>query len=167
MKEYVQAALSCMRSRAALLDIPADFYKTKDIHVHFPEGAVPKDGPSAGIAVATALLSALTNRKIKAGVAMTGEITLRGRVLAIGGLKEKTMAAKRHGITTVLIPRANERDLEEIDQTVRAALRFVPVETVDQVFAEVFVDAPAREEKTSVAAFAPMKRESGDAALRQ
>ena len=167
MKESAQTALSCLRSRAALLDIPADFYKTKDIHVHFPEGAVPKDGPSAGIAVATALLSALTNRKIKAGVAMTGEITLRGRVLAIGGLKEKTMAAKRNGITTVLIPKDNERDLDEIDQTVRAALRFVPVETVDQVFAEVFVDPPAREEKTSVAAFSPVKRESSDAALRQ
>ena len=167
MKESVQAALSCLRSRAAVLDIPADFYKTKDIHVHFPEGAVPKDGPSAGIAIATALLSALTDRKIKAGIAMTGEITLRGRVLAIGGLKEKTMAAKRHGITTVLIPKANERDLEEIDQTVRAALRFVPVETVDQVFAEVFVGSPLREEKTSVAAFAPMKRENADAALRQ
>ena len=168
MKESVQTALSCLRSRAALLDIPADFYKTKDIHVHFPEGAVPKDGPSAGIAVATALLSALTGRKIKAGIAMTGEITLRGRVLPIGGLKEKTMAARRHGITTVLIPKDNERDLEEIDQTVRAALRFVPVESVDQVFAEVFLDPPAREEKTSVAAFAPVKRESaGDAALRQ
>ena len=165
MKESVQAALSCLRSRAAVLDIPADFYKTKDVHVHFPEGAVPKDGPSAGIAVATALLSALTDRKIKAGIAMTGEITLRGRVLAIGGLKEKTMAAKRNGITTVLIPKANERDLEEIDQTVRAALRFVPVETVDQVFAEVFVEPPVREEK--IAAFASVKRETSEAALRQ
>ena len=166
MKESVQAALSCLRSRAALLDIPADFYKTRDIHVHFPEGAVPKDGPSAGIAVATALLSALTNRKIKAGVAMTGEITLRGRVLAIGGLKEKTMAAKRHGIQTVFIPKDNVRDLEEIDQTVRAALHFVPVENVDQVFAEVFVNPPKREEKSG-AAFTPVKREGGDAALRQ
>ena len=165
MKESVQAALSCLRSRAAVLDIPADFYKTKDVHVHFPEGAVPKDGPSAGIAVATALLSALTDRKIKAGIAMTGEITLRGRVLAIGGLKEKTMAAKRNGIITVLIPKANERDLEEIDQTVRAALRFVPVETVDQVFAEVFVEPPVREEK--IAAFASVKRETSEAALRQ
>ena len=168
MKESVQTALSCLRSRAALLGIPADFYKTKDIHVHFPEGAVPKDGPSAGITVATALLSALTNRRIKAGVAMTGEITLRGRVLAIGGLKEKTMAAKRHGITTVLIPRDNERDLEEIDLTVRAALRFVPVEKVDQVFAEVFVDPIVREEKEEkIAAFAPVKREGADAVLRQ
>ena len=172
MKESAQAALSCLRSRAAALGIEADFYKTKDIHVHFPEGAVPKDGPSAGIAVTTAMLSALTGRKIKAGVAMTGEVTLRGRVLPIGGLKEKTMAAKRNGIGTVLIPKNNVRDLEDIDQTVRAALRFVPVETVDQVFVEALCPEaePAREEVANhVAAFAPMGREngSGDTALRQ
>ena len=171
MKESAQAALSCLRSRAAVLGIPADFYKTKDIHVHFPEGAVPKDGPSAGIAVTTAMLSALTDRKIKAGIAMTGEVTLRGRVLPIGGLKEKTMAALRSGITTVLIPKDNVRDLEEIDQTVRAALRFVPVETVDQVFAAALCPErdPIREEVADhVAAFAPAGRESGrDAAVRQ
>ena len=135
MKESAQAAFSCLRSRADALGIEKDFYKNRDIHVHFPEGAVPKDGPSAGIAMATAMLSALTDRKIKAGVAMTGEITLRGRVLPIGGLKEKTMAAKRSGIRTVIIPKENEKDLEEIDQTVRAALRFVTAETVDAVFA--------------------------------
>ena len=171
MKESAQAALSCLRSRAVKLGIEADFYKTKDIHVHFPEGAVPKDGPSAGIAMATALLSALTNRKIKAGYAMTGEITLRGRVLSIGGLKEKTMAAMRNGIGTVLIPKDNVRDLEEIDPTVRAALRFVPVETVDQVFAEVFCPASesVREEAgDSVAAFAPVIIEKvQDNSLRQ
>ena len=170
MKESAQAALSCLRSRAAVLGIPADFYKTRDIHVHFPEGAVPKDGPSAGIAMATAMLSALTDRKIKAGYAMTGEITLRGRVLPIGGLKEKTMAAKRNGLHTVLIPKDNVRDLEDIDQTVRAALRFVPVETVDQVFAEMFAAPakPAREEAaTSVAAFAPVNREPQGDGLRQ
>ena len=168
MKESAQAALSCLRSRAAVLGIEADFYKTKDIHVHFPEGAVPKDGPSAGIAMATAMLSALTDRKIKAGIAMTGEITLRGRVLPIGGLKEKTMAAKRNGLHTVLIPKDNVRDLEDIDQTVRAALRFVPVETVDQVFAEMFA-APAKalREEVSAAAFAPVGREPQGDGLRQ
>ena len=171
MKESAQAALSCLRSRAAALGIEADFYKTKDIHVHFPEGAVPKDGPSAGIAVTTAMLSALTGRKIRAGIAMTGEVTLRGRVLAIGGLKEKTMAALRNGIGTVLIPKDNVRDLEEIDQTVRAALHFVPVETVDQVFTAALcpeVAAPAHEE-LPVAAFAPIpnRENGGDAALRQ
>ena len=177
MKESAQAALSCLRSRADALGIEADFYKTRDIHVHFPEGAVPKDGPSAGIAMATAMLSALTDRKIKAGYAMTGEITLRGRVLPIGGLKEKTMAALRNGLHTVLIPADHVRDLEEIDQTVRAALRFVPVSTVDQVFAEVLVpvmtkDEPVREtakEEPAMAAFAPVTREpaSQDAGLRQ
>ena len=171
MKESAQAALSCLRSRAAVLGIEADFYKTKDIHVHFPEGAVPKDGPSAGIAVTTAMLSALTGRKVKAGVAMTGEVTLRGRVLPIGGLKEKTMAALRNHIGTVLIPKDNVRDLEEIDQTVRAALRFVPVETVDQVFAEALCPEtePLREEPAGhVAAFAPISRENvGGDALRQ
>ncbi len=171
MKESAQAALSCLRSRAAVLGIEADFYKTKDIHVHFPEGAVPKDGPSAGIAVTTAMLSALTGRKVKAGVAMTGEVTLRGRVLPIGGLKEKTMAALRNHIGTVLIPKDNVRDLEEIDQTVRAALRFVPVETVDQVFTEALCPEsdPVREEIAGrVAAFAPMNRETvSDAGLRQ
>ena len=161
MKVSAQAALSCLRSRAEALGIEQDFYKTKDIHVHFPEGAVPKDGPSAGIAMATAMLSALTGRKIRAGIAMTGEVTLRGRVLAIGGLKEKTMAALRNNIGTVLIPADNVRDLEDIDQTVRAALRFVPVSTVDQVFAAALypaADAPTRQEvpqEGPLAAFAP------------
>ena len=170
MKESAQAALSCLRSRAAALGIPADFYKTRDIHVHFPEGAVPKDGPSAGIAVTTAMLSALTGRKICGGVAMTGEVTLRGRVLPIGGLKEKTMAAYRNGIGTVIIPRDNERDLEDIDQTVRGGLRFVTAETVDQVFAAALCleSDPIREEvATHVAAFAPIGRESGGDVLRQ
>ena len=165
MKESAQAAYSCLRSRAKALGIDPDFYKNRDIHVHFPEGAVPKDGPSAGIAMATAMLSVLTDRKIKAGIAMTGEITLRGRVLPIGGLKEKTMAAKRYGIRTVLIPQDNVRDLEEIDQTVRAALRFVPVETVDQVFDEVFC-REAEKKAEAIPAFLPV--ESGtEAALRQ
>ena len=143
MQESVRAALTCLRSRCGELGIEKDFYKTRDIHVHFPEGAVPKDGPSAGIAITTAMLSALTGRKVRGDVAMTGEVTLRGRVLPIGGLKEKTMAALRSGIRTVILPKDNVKDLEEIDQTVRAALHFVPVESVDQVFAAALVPSPA------------------------
>ncbi len=133
MKESAHAALSYIRANAAKLGVPGDFYKTKDIHVHFPEGAVPKDGPSAGVTVCTAMVSALTGQTVRQDVAMTGEISLRGRVLTIGGLKEKTMAAMRHGIHTVVIPEDNVRDLEEIDQTVRRALTFVPAKTVDTV----------------------------------
>ena len=139
MQESCKAALSCLRSRAAELGIEADFYKTKDIHIHFPEGAVPKDGPAAGIAITTALLSALTGRAVRHDVAMTGEVTLRGRVMPIGGLREKTMAALRAGLHTVIVPQENEKDLDDIDQSVRARLRFVPVETVDAVFAEALV----------------------------
>ena len=135
MKESVQAAMSYIRSRTSRLGVDPNFYKEKDIHVHFPEGAVPKDGPSAGIAITTAIVSALTDTPVGCAIAMTGEVTLRGRVLAIGGLKEKTMAAYRNGIKTVIIPAENERDLEEIDQTVRAALHFVVVEQADQVLA--------------------------------
>ena len=144
MQESAKAALTCLRSRWEELGLPRDFYKTKDVHVHFPEGAVPKDGPSAGIAITTAMLSALTGRPVRGSVAMTGEVTLRGRVLAIGGLKEKTMAALRNGVHTVLIPRENVKDLDEIDQTVRAGLHFIPVDTVDQVFAAALV--PSRGE---------------------
>ena len=133
MKESVRAAVSYIRANANVLGVPADFYKTKDIHVHFPAGATPKDGPSAGITICTAIVSALTGVTVRRDVAMTGEISLRGRVLPIGGLKEKTMAALRHGIHTVIIPKDNERDLEEIDQTVRKALHFVIAETVDTV----------------------------------
>ena len=139
MQESCRAALSCLRSRAGELGLEADFYKTKDIHIHFPEGAVPKDGPSAGVTVTTALLSALTGRAVRHDVAMTGEVTLRGRVMPIGGLREKTMAALRAGLHTVILPRENEKDLEEIDQSVRARLHFVPVETVDAVFAEALL----------------------------
>ena len=144
MQESAKAALTCLRSRWEELGLPRDFYKTKDVHVHFPEGAVPKDGPSAGIAITTAMLSALTGRPVRGSVAMTGEVTLRGRVLPIGGLKEKTMAALRNGVHTVLIPRENVKDLDEIDQTVRAGLHFIPVDTVDQVFAAALV--PSRGE---------------------
>ena len=139
MQESAKAALSCLRSRAETLHLEKDFYKTKDIHIHFPEAATPKDGPSAGIAITTAMLSALTGRKVRRDVAMTGEVTLRGRVLSIGGLKEKTMAALRSGIHTVILPKENEKDLAEIDQTVRKALHFIPVESVDAVFAAALV----------------------------
>ncbi len=168
MQESCKAALSCLRSRADQLGIEKDFYKTKDIHVHFPEGAVPKDGPSAGIAITTAMLSALTGRAVRGDIAMTGEVTLRGNVLAIGGLKEKTMAAKRNKITTVIIPKENVKDLEEIDPTVRAALKFVSVETIDAVLAEAIVGAQAVEVKSeSVYALAEKKETAKDAVLRQ
>ena len=133
MKESAHAAMSYIRANAGKLGIAPDFYKTKDIHVHFPEGAVPKDGPSAGVTVCTAIVSALTGVSVRRDVAMTGEISLRGRVMRIGGLREKTMAALRHGIRTVIIPADNERDLEEIDQTVRRQLNFITARTVDTV----------------------------------
>lgn len=133
MKESARAAMTYIRSRAGVLGIEHDFYKTKDIHIHFPEGAVPKDGPSAGITVTIALISALTGAPVRHDVAMTGEITLRGRVLPIGGLREKTMAAMRAGVKTVIIPADNEADIENIDQTVRRALEFVPTDHVDKV----------------------------------
>lgn len=133
MKESAHAALSYIRANVEKLGIASDFYKTKDIHVHFPEGAVPKDGPSAGIAVCTAMVSALTGLSVRRDVAMTGEISIRGRVLPIGGLREKTMAAYRHGIQTVIIPEDNARDLSEIDPVVRNALNFVTVRSVETV----------------------------------
>ncbi len=133
MKESVHAAMSYIRANSQKLGIQSDFYKTKDIHVHFPEGAVPKDGPSAGVTVCTALVSALTGVSVRRDIAMTGEISIRGRVMRIGGLKEKTMAALRHGVSTVIIPKDNERDLEEIDQTVRRQLNFITCQNVDAV----------------------------------
>ncbi|WP_462055967.1 endopeptidase La [Vibrio cholerae] len=133
MQESIQAAMTVVRSRAEKLGINPDFYEKKDIHVHVPEGATPKDGPSAGIAMCTALVSSLTGNPVKAEVAMTGEITLRGEVLPIGGLKEKLLAAHRGGIKTVLIPKDNERDLEEIPDNVIADLQVLPVQWIDEV----------------------------------
>ena len=143
MKESAKAALSFIRGRAAQLGIDPEFYSTKDVHVHFPEGAVPKDGPSAGIAIATAMVSALTGVPVRRNVAMTGEITLRGRVLAIGGLREKTMGALRAGVTTVIIPADNVKDLEDIDQTVRGAISFLPVKQADEVLAHALLSDPS------------------------
>ena len=142
MKESAHAALSFIRANAHRLGVAADFYKTKDIHVHFPEGAVPKDGPSAGVTVTTAMVSALTGTPVRRDVAMTGEVSLRGRVMRIGGLKEKTMAALRHGISTVIIPEENLRDLEEIDQTVRKSLNFVTARTMDTILETALVRSP-------------------------
>ncbi len=144
MKESAHAALTYVRSRAGVLGVEEDFYKNKDIHIHFPEGAIPKDGPSAGVAIAVAMVSALTGIPVRHEVAMTGEITLRGRVLAIGGLKEKTMAALRSGKREILLPWENEKDLEEIDQTVRGALHFIPVRGVDEALVHALTREPGR-----------------------
>ncbi|MDT8859494.1 endopeptidase La [Alkalihalobacillus sp. MEB130] len=133
MKESAQAAFSYIRSRSADLHIDPEFNEKNDIHIHVPEGATPKDGPSAGITMATALVSALTGRKVKKEVGMTGEITLRGRVLPIGGLKEKSMSAHRAGLTTIIIPKDNEKDLEDVPESVRNDLTFIPVTHLDEV----------------------------------
>ncbi|MCR5524018.1 MAG: endopeptidase La [Clostridia bacterium] len=140
MKESAKTAVSFIRSKSETLHLDNDFYKTKDIHIHVPEGATPKDGPSAGVTIATSLVSALIGKKVRSDVAMTGEITLRGRVLPIGGLKEKSMAAYRAGIKTVIIPYENLPDLDEVDDTVKNKIRFKPVKTIDQVWNEAVVE---------------------------
>ena len=139
MKESAQIAISYVRSIASEYGIPADFYKTKDIHIHAPEGAVPKDGPSAGVTMVTALVSELAKIPVRRDVAMTGEITLRGKVLPIGGLKEKTMAAYTAGVKTVLIPHGNLKDLKEIDPLARENLQFIPCKTLSDVLANALV----------------------------
>ena len=133
MQESIQAAITVVRSRAAVLGLKPSFHECMDLHIHVPEGATPKDGPSAGIGMCTALVSALTGIPVKADVAMTGEITLRGQVLRIGGLKEKLLAAHRGNIKTVIIPADNERDLREIPDNVKADMKICPVKWIDQV----------------------------------
>ena len=146
MKESAKTAVTCIRSHADELNIDPMFYSTKDIHIHAPEGAVPKDGPSAGITMATALYSALSNKKVRHDVAMTGEITLRGKVLPIGGLNEKSMAAYKNGVKTVIIPKENSRDLAEIDEEVKNNVTFIPVSDIKEVLKIAVLD---KTEKTS------------------
>jgi len=143
MQESARAALSWIRSRAERLGIDPRFHRKYDIHVHIPEGAIPKDGPSAGIALATALASLLSKVPVDTSVAMTGELTLRGKVLPIGGIKEKALAAYRFGVKTVVLPRANEKDLAEVPEDVAANLEFVLVETIDEVLQRAFVRSAA------------------------
>jgi ATP-dependent Lon protease len=154
MKESASAALSYVRSRAGALGIDREFHRSRDIHVHIPAGATPKDGPSAGIAIATAVSSALTGIPVRGDVAMTGEVTLRGRVLAIGGLKEKAVAAHRNGIRHIIIPHGNVRDIEELPAEVRDAVAFHAVRTMDEVIAIALRVQPTAARDASVAATA-------------
>jgi len=133
MQESIQAATTVVRSRSQMLGIPANYHEKHDIHIHVPEGATPKDGPSAGVAMCTAIVSVLTKIPVRADVAMTGEITLRGEVLPIGGLKEKLLAARRGGIKTVIIPKENERDLQEVPDNIKEHLEIRPVKWIDEV----------------------------------
>jgi len=147
MKESAQAALSYVRSRASRLGIAPDFFENTDVHIHVPHGAIPKDGPSAGVTIVTSLASLLTGRHVRPNVAMTGEITLRGKVEPVGGIKEKVLAAKRAGIETVILPRRNEKDLEDVPEPVRRAMRFVFVDTVEEVLEHALEPAQAERER--------------------
>lgn len=149
MQESIQAAMTVVRNRAASLGLEDNFYEDKDIHIHVPEGATPKDGPSAGIGMCTAIVSTMTGIPVKSSVAMTGEITLRGEVLPIGGLKEKLLAAHRGGIETVVIPYENEKDLADIPKTVLEKLEIKPVRWIDDVLAIALQDAPTPLEKVA------------------
>lgn len=167
MQESAKTAITCIRSHADVLNIDSDFYKNKDIHIHAPEGAVPKDGPSAGITMATAIYSALSLKPVRHDVAMTGEITLRGRVLPIGGLKEKSMAAYKHGISTVIIPKENEPDLQEVDKAVKEKVRFIPVENIKDVIALAVNDTVSVSENEWNNITIPAQNESKAVTIRQ
>jgi len=175
MQESIKAAMTVVRRRARRLGIKSNFHEKRDIHIHVPEGATPKDGPSAGIAMTTALVSVLTDVPVRADVAMTGEITLRGEVLAIGGLKEKLLAAHRGGIKTVLIPEENVKDLADIPDSVKNRLEIVPVKWIDRVLElalertpealpddEPVAEAPAAAAPTPVAAEADKGKSGPD-----
>jgi ATP-dependent Lon protease len=142
MQESIQAAMTVVRSRSTVLGLEAEFYQKLDVHLHIPEGATPKDGPSAGIGMCTALVSALTKIPVRSDVAMTGEITLRGEVLPIGGLKEKLLAAHRGGIKTVLIPDENQKDLVEIPDNIKGNLEIKPVKWIDEVLTIALTQQP-------------------------
>jgi len=144
MKESAHAALSYLRSSAKNFGLNNDFFKGKEIHIHVPEGAIPKDGPSAGITMAMAMLSAVSKKAASNNVAMTGEITLTGSILAIGGLNEKLLAAKRNDIKTVLIPKDNEIDLKEISEKVKSGIKIIPIEKLEDALPYVFHSAPKR-----------------------
>jgi ATP-dependent Lon protease len=146
MKESAQAALSFIRSHAEALGIDPNFFDAADLHVHLPAGAIPKDGPSAGVALCTAMVSLLTRRKARPGIAMTGEITLRGNVLKVGGIKEKVLGAHRAGIHTVILPSENEGELEDVPMEARTHIIFCPVERIDQVFQLALEPEPVPED---------------------
>ena len=148
MKESAQAALSWVRSRAKDYGIDDEFFAKSDIHLHIPAGATPKDGPSAGVTMATALVSLLTGRPVRKDLAMTGEITLRGQVLPVGGIKEKVLAASRNGLSTVILPKRNEADLEDVPENVRSEMNFIFAERVDDVVNAALMPAPAHENGT-------------------
>ncbi|MDP2917978.1 MAG: S16 family serine protease, partial [bacterium] len=152
MKESAQAALSYARSKAAALGIPDDFFAKHDLHVHVPAGAIPKDGPSAGIAITTALVSAIARRPVRREVAMTGEVTLRGNTLEIGGLKEKVLAAHRAGAKIVIIPKDNEKDLNEIPKEAKSELKFIPVSNVDEVLEQALLPEKKTQKAVKTAA---------------
>ena len=162
MQESIQAAMTVVRSRANLLGLDPEFYQKADVHIHVPEGATPKDGPSAGIAMVTSIVSVLTGIPVRKDIAMTGEVTLRGNVLPIGGLKEKLLAALRGGIKTVLIPQENAKDLTEIPENVKAGLEIIPVSNVREVLARALVRAPEPVEWDEAAEEAAAAAEAAD-----